>query len=42
MPIDRFSLSRRVYRKGVLLALVYEDRLTGREIAFPAIKRSSQ
>jgi hypothetical protein len=36
MPADRFRIARRVYRKRVLIAIIYEDRLTGREIAFPA------
>jgi len=35
MPDDRFRLARRVYRKGRLIAIVYEDRLTGREVSFP-------
>lgn len=36
MPFDRFRIARRVYRKRKLIAIVYEDRLTGREISFPA------
>jgi len=33
MQMSRFFLARRVFIKGVLVAHVYEDRLTGAEHA---------
>jgi hypothetical protein len=29
---DRYKLARKVWRRGSLVARVYEDRLTGQEI----------